>query len=353
MAIMGALTHLPRNTLASLLGTQYAPPSLGSTILTGIYEQPTSARSLARLLSPAQPVSHEWQYVTRRFTALITSLQITERQHQDGLTKFAGIAACLNRHYWGHGSESMNSTFIGSWGKETRVRPSRDVDMLFVLPNEVYWRFQQRNGNRQSQLLQEVKDILAQTYSQTTMRGDGQVVCIPFESTPVEVSPAFRCDDGRILTCDANDGGAYKYSTAAAERSELDASDAMSNHETRHLARMMKCWQRTQNVALKSFQIERLAIEFMKTWHYRGRGFIWYDWMIRDFFSFLIARANWDVIMPGTGERIPLRNEWLSKAQTAYRHALRACDNERGNYEALAGGDWQEIFGSAVPVLIS
>jgi hypothetical protein len=34
--------------------------------------------------------------------------------------------------------------------------------------------------------------------SQTTMRGDGQVIVIPFNSTPVELSPGFRCSDGNI-----------------------------------------------------------------------------------------------------------------------------------------------------------
>jgi hypothetical protein len=32
---------------------------------------------------------------------------------------------------------------------------------------------------------------------------------------------------------------------------------------------------------------------------------------------------------------------------------MTACDNERDNCEALAGYDWQEIFGSAVPALVS
>ena len=31
----------------------------------------------------------------------------------------------------------------GSWGKLTRVRPVRDIDVLFVLPYSVYQRFQQ------------------------------------------------------------------------------------------------------------------------------------------------------------------------------------------------------------------
>ncbi|HEY4914134.1 MAG TPA: nucleotidyltransferase, partial [Candidatus Dormibacteraeota bacterium] len=139
-----------------------------------------------------------WFFVTRRFTRLLAELTITDWQREDGQTKQAGVRLCLNRYYWGVGSETANSMLIGSWGKNTRLRPPRDVDILFLLPATVHARFQERDGNRQSQLLQEVKEVLAQTYTQTTMRGDGQVVLIPFNSTPVEVAPGFRCRDGSI-----------------------------------------------------------------------------------------------------------------------------------------------------------
>jgi hypothetical protein len=155
--------------------------------------------------------------VRRRFGQLLETLTITRTQREDGETKQAAVRACLNRWYWDHGSETANSMLIGSWGKDTRVRPSRDIDILFLLPSDVYWRFQSRSENRQSQLLQEVKYALGQTYSQTTLRGDGQVISVPFSSTPIEIVPGFRCTDGSVIICDANDGGKYKTSTAEAE----------------------------------------------------------------------------------------------------------------------------------------
>ena len=185
-----------------------------------------------------------WAYVTRRFHQLLANLTITIAQAEDGETKHAGVRACLNRHYWGSSSETNNSMLIGSWGKKTRRRPSRDIDVLFLLPPSVYHQFQQRTGNRQSQLLQEVKDVLARTYSQTSIRGDGQVVMVPFNTIAVEVSPGFRCDDGSIIICDTNDGGRYKTSTSEAEASDFAVSDACWNGNTRALARMMKTVER-------------------------------------------------------------------------------------------------------------
>jgi hypothetical protein len=333
---------LPGWTHVGLGGLGALPPG---------YVPPTPALSPLLTAVPSPPFG--WQFVTRRFTQLRDNLAITSQQRTDGETKQAGIRACLNRYYWNASSDTANSILIGSWGKQTRVRPSRDIDILFLLPSSVYHQFQQRSENRQSQLLQDLKNVLAQTYSQTTMRGDGQVVVVPFNTTPIEIAPGFRCTDGSIIVCDTNGGGRYKTSTAEAELADLNASDIRWNGNTRALARLMKQWQRECNVPLQSFQLERLAVEFLQVWPYSNENIFYYDWMVRDFLAYLIGRANGCIIMPGTGETVWLGSDWLTRAQTAHRHAMSACDNERDNFEALAGYDWQEIFGSAVPVIVS
>ena len=333
------------------------PPTYGlASRLTSDLSQPDSPfSSLLRFgqFRVAPVPNYQLLYVRRRFGQLLETLTITRTQREDGETKQAAIRACLNRWYWGHGSETANSMLIGSWGKDTRVRPSRDIDILFLLPPDVYWRFQGRSDNRQSQLLQEVKYALGQTQSQTTLRGDGQVVSVPFSTTPIEIVPGFRCTDGSIIICDANDGGRYKTSTAEVEAHDLDTSDRTWNGNTRALARMMKQWQRARHVPLKSFALERLAVEFLRVWPFSHHDSFWYDWMVRDFLGYLVSRVNGYLFMPGTGEMIALGSEWFSRAMTAYRYAARACDYERDNYQALAGCDWQQIFGSAVPVLVS
>jgi hypothetical protein len=299
--------------------------------------------------TPATP-SPPWHYVRWRFRTFLANLAITPPQREDGNTKHAGVRACLNRHYYGTSSETANSFLIGSWGKGTQVRPSRDIDILFLLPGSVWQRYQQRDGNKQSQLLQEVKEVLAATYSQTTMRGDGQVISIPFNTMPIELSPGFRCQDGTIIICDTNDGGRYKTSTAEVEESELSASDRQWNGNTRALALMVKQWQREQNVPLKSFVLERLALHFLAQWSYSHHDVFWYDWMIRDFFEWLLQFVNGNLTMPLTREVIPLGKEWQVRAQRAHANAVSACEHEYGNRGRLAGEDWQKIFGVEIPV---
>jgi hypothetical protein len=331
-------------------GLGLGSPRAGS-LLSGLGAGP-GAQSPFGHAAPSPPIM-QWQFVRCRFTELLNNLAITQQQLADGETKQAGVRACLNRHYWNTSSETANSMLIGSWGKHTRVRPSRDIDILVLLPPAVYHQFQQRSWNRQSQLLQDLKDVLARTYSQTTMRGDGQVVVVPFNTTPIEIAPGFRCTDGSIIICDTNGGGSYKTSTAEAELADLNASDTRWRGNTRALARMMKRWQRECNVPLKSFQIERLAVEFLQVWSFTHQDVWYYDWMVRDFLAYLIGRADGSIFMPGTSEIVQLGSDWLTRAQTAHRHAVSACDHERDNFQVFAGNEWQQIFGGAVPVYVS
>lgn len=291
-----------------------------------------------------------WVYLRRRFSRFQQSLLLTDNQIEDGMTKIRGITACLNRAYWNQASETANALVVGSWGKGTQIGPPGDIDLMFFLPAEVYQRFEQRVGNRQSQLLQEIRDSILTTYSTTArIRGDGQVVSVPFNSVEIEVVPAFRYQNGLVAICDTNDGGRYKTVAPEAEINDLGASDFAWNGNTRSLVRMLKCWQRECNVPLKSFQLEIFAQSFLSSWPHSKNDLFWHDWMIRDFFAYLICYADGSVSFPTTGEKSFVGSDWLSKAKSAYENAIDACNYERDNFDGLAGQSWQKIFGYAVP----
>jgi hypothetical protein len=183
--LLGSASSNPLSAAASDLFPPQSPyPYANALAALGALSPPAVGASSLLFGTPAAPTP-PWHYVRWRFRAFLANLAITPSQREDGTTKQAGVRACLNRHYYGTPSETANSFLIGSWGKGTQVRPSRDIDILFLLPGSVWQSYQQRVGNKQSQLLQEVKEILAATYSQTTMRGDGQVISIPFNTIPV------------------------------------------------------------------------------------------------------------------------------------------------------------------------
>ena len=296
------------------------------------------------LYETTQQISIQWIYVVGRFSSFLNNISLTNKQLDDANIKIKNVVTSLNSHYWNIRSDSMNSMLVGSWGKGTYVRPPRDIDILFLLPHDVYHRFSSRNGNIQSQLLQEVKDVLFLRYSRTSIRGDGQVVVIPFNSFKIEVIPAFLSLNDEVIICDSNNGGRYKQINPVTEITAIDYSNYFSNGDTKNLIRMLKHWQNTQNVPLKSFCLELLTMEFIETWKYKGMGLFWYDWMIRDFFNFLQTKANAHYTI-GMNEYVFLGNEWLTKAKKAYNSAVQACEYERNNDYYLAHKHWYDIFG--------
>ncbi len=287
--------------------------------------------------------------VSERFDKFLSNIKLTDQQIEDGKTTHQGIVSCLNRRYWNSNSLTDNAKLVGSWGKFTRVRPPRDIDILYQLTYEDYTRFEQRSGNRQSQLLQEVKEVLAATYFNTDIRGDGQVVSVPFSSCFVEVVPAFKLTDGKYWVCDTNDGGRYKTFDPDAEKANIELSNQSTKNNTRDLIRMLKCWQDYCDVPLKSFIIELLVIDFLRTWEHRGKTTVYYDYMVRDFFAWLKSMSQWAwVTVPGTNETLYLAGDWKIKVETAYSRSVKACQYESSS-PAYAGSEWQKIFGIKIP----
>lgn len=310
------------------------------------------ASSLAALLASPQPgsASWKWQFVKERFSRFHTNLLLTPAQRKDGLIKANGVLGSLSRHYYGEAEGDLpHGFFIGSWGKNTATRPPRDVDVYFVLPLETYYRFQAYTRNRQSALLQELKNVLGQTYPSTDMSGDGQIILVGFDSYNVEVVPAFSLEGGGYWICDTTNGGSYKKVDPFAEIAHIDASDKANFLNVRQLSRMLKAWQAWCNVPLKSFQLDLLVAGFLSQSPWRQNDFFYYDWLLRDFFFYLHRQANGFVIMPGTFEVIALGDAWATRAWSAYERAVKACDYERDDYQVLAGEEWQKIFGPDIP----
>jgi hypothetical protein len=305
--------------------------------------------------------------VRQRFERLLANLQLFPGQVTDGETKHTGVVDTLNRAYWNYASETANRLLVGSWGKGTPVRPPRDIDVLFVLPVQVYHRFQQRTDNRQSQLLQEVKNVLIPSYPTTTMRGDGQVVVVGFDTYKLEVVPAYVREGGGYLICDTNNGGRYKWIDPLAEMADFNARDLAYNGNLRKLVQILKQWQRYCDVPIKSFHLEAMLKAVLPRVYYRyyfDTGYYrdyragelsewWFDWLVRDVFASMLGWGTGSFTMPVTGETIYLGDAWLSKANTAYARAVKASEYEQFNQNQAAGDEWQKIFGQMVPQTVT
>jgi len=95
-------------------------------------------------------------------------------------SRYKSITKRLNTDFWNTESDTSHSLYVGSYGRNTAIQGFSDLDMIFQLPYSVYEQYNKYIGNGQSALLQAVKTSIEKTYSTTSIRGDGQVIVVPF-----------------------------------------------------------------------------------------------------------------------------------------------------------------------------
>ncbi len=137
---------------------------------------------------------------------------------------------------------------------------------------------------------------------------------MPFTSYAVEVLPAFKMSSNYWYP-DTNSGGAWRTADPQAELTALRGSNSLTGGKTIHLIKMLKAWRHERNVSIKSFVLELLAVDFLRQWGYNRTGetytsYGYYDFMLRDFCPFLLAKENGYVSIPGTGQLLSLGNAW-------------------------------------------
>ena len=285
----------------------------------------------------------------------MNELELKPSTIEDAKTKEHGVVKALNRAFR---EESIVDHYIiaGSWAKDTTIKPPNDIDICFILPDEVFEQFDAYSGNKQSQLLNHVKTKLSNSYPQTTLRQDGQVVVVDFNSIKVEIIPSFinETENRGLVICDTNDGGRWKWVDPVEEQNILDLSDndLLGNH--RKLTRIFKQWQQYCSVDIKSFHLEYLIGKALSQMTWGRYPEFWFDWIVRDIFKYMIEQAGGIFLMPGGFyEWINLGDKWKSKAESAHKRAIKACEYERDNYNSLAGEEWQKIFGTAIPLKVT
>lgn len=279
------------------------------------------------------------------FNKLINNIKLTENKKEDGLKKTNNVCEKLSNHYYGINSNYESKMLImGSVAKETAIMPPTDVDVIFELPFLEKLKYDNYSSNGQSQLLQDVKNILLERYPNTSIRGDGPVVVVDFTSYKIEVNPAIKLGNVYLVPI-TKDGGKWEEINPIAENKRINVSDSMTNHHTKPLIQMIKHWKNNCSVPIKSFHIELIAVDFMNAkynYHYNNH----YDEIVRDFFNYLINSVNKPKRLPESSNYINYGNKWESKARTAYKHANNAIYFQNANLKLTAIKEWKKIFGS-------
>jgi len=116
---------------------------------------------------------------------------------------------------------------------------------------------------------------------------------------------------------------------------------------------MMRAWKSKWDVPMGGLLIDTLAYQFINDWQYKDKSYLYYDFMCRDFFSFMANQDRdqqyWRA--PGSGQYVFRKGLFEWKATRCYNLACEAIDHETATpkREWSAKQKWREIFGTSFP----
>ncbi len=284
------------------------------------------------------------------FSSFCSNIQIDSSDLDIISARYHQITKRINLDYYNSSSDTLHSLYVGSFGRDTEIYTS-DIDVLVQLPYETYVKFNGYSSNGQSALLQEVKGVLAKTYSVTNLKGDGQIISLPFtDGINFEVLPAFINKDDSYTFANSNNGGSWKITDPKKEINAINEMNNACNRNLKRLCRMVRAWRDKNNVSISGILIDVFAYNFISSWSNRDKSYLYYDWMSRDFFKYLSERSTtqntWQVM--GSNRYVPRTGSFESKAKSAYLLACDAIANEK-DYPSVAKSKWREIYGAKFP----
>lgn len=286
------------------------------------------------------------------FNTLCSNIRV-----QDGGTiasRYKAITRRLNTDFWNTTSETSHSLYVGSYGRNTAIDGFSDLDMVFELPSDLYFQYDEYTGNGQSALLQAVRNSIQKTYSTSNLGADGQVVIVSFmDGITFEVVPVFNNNAGSYTYPDSNGGGKWRTTNPRPEIEAIRSRNTACNGNLMPLCRMMRAWKRKWEVSIGGLLIDTLAYQFIDGWQYKDKSYLYYDWMCRDIFRFMADQDKdkeyWKA--PGSGQYVYGKGLFQWKAKRCYHIALEAIEHESADpkKEWSAKQKWREIFGTSFP----
>jgi hypothetical protein len=265
--------------------------------------------------------------------------------------RYKAITKKLNESFWGHSSETLNSLYVGSYGRGTEIHVS-DIDMLFDLPWSYYSTYDNYITNGQSAFLQAVKKALDGLGYYPQLGADGQVVVIEswYDNIRFELLPCFENLDNSYTYADTNGGGSWKKTNPRPEIAELTSTNHSCNRNLKRLCRMTRAWKDKWSVPMSGILIDTLAYNFIRTYEYREKSHYYYDWLCRDFFKFLseqdASKSYW--LSPGAKQYVYRTGNFEYKAKQCYNIAVEAIAQESNSFNATY--EWRKIYGDKFPL---
>lgn len=256
------------------------------------------------------------------------------------------IAKKLNKYFYGLDKDTESHLYIvGSVGRNTAVKGSSDLDILFDLPESVYKKYDGFESNGQSQLLQDVKFLLKERYPNTKIRGDGQVVVIEFTKYTVELVPGFKQSDDTFKYPDTHDGGSWKTTDPLSEQNECHECDSVSGGIYYDFCHMLRSWKNNIGFTIGGLLIDTLVYNHFKcNDYYADSGYGDYLIILKNLFLYLKGLNKSQKYWFAVGSNQHVYNadngKFVEKADDAYKDLNDAITKAEGVETVL-----QKLFG--------
>ncbi|MGE7216610.1 SMODS domain-containing nucleotidyltransferase [Priestia koreensis] len=182
--------------------------------------------------------------------------------------RYEKITKAVNEGFWSSSSQTLNTRYVGSYGRGTCIDGFSDIDILAILPPSLYTNYNNYSYNGQSALIQRLKLVINNVYPTTIKKGDGQVVVVSFsDGVEFEIVPAFRYGE-KFIYPDSHQGGTWKQCDPISEIKELNNTNKFYNGKIKILSRLTRAWRTVNDVEISGILIDTLAYKYIVEKYY-------------------------------------------------------------------------------------
>ena len=285
------------------------------------------------------------------FQTFKSRLEITQTEQDDASRRQKGVRATVQTNF------DVECDFLtGSYGRRTKTKPLKDIDIFVVLGRAEKW----RHDKHPKGVLDDLEKCLIDAYGEGQVERDRRCITVYFEKKnqtqhedgkilSLDVVPAFKVEAGYEIPDE--DLEIWIKTDPYIHAEEATAKNKALSGGWVPLVKMLKSWNRSNGKSITpSYLVEVMALELV------DGPFSSFPDEARRFFA--AAQATVGDAWPdpaGLGPHISdemtaahcaTARQKLRQAEVAATRAFRA---EQQGYEGEAVRIWKEIFGDFFP----